>query len=250
MIKRQLTIIEIVNKEKKVEVTKLAELLNVSQVTIRKDLETLESKGLLKRQHGYAVNISSDNLANRLTFNYEQKKKIAQYASSFVEDGETIIIESGSTCALLAKELASSSKRITIITNSLFIANFIKDADNIRIIVLAGEYQKQSEVVIGPMVRESVQKFYVDKLFVGTDGFKENIGFTNGDYYRAEAVRDMSKSAREVIILTTSEKFSTQGLVQELSVEDVSTVITDVNIPSSKKSFLEKFNIKVHTVDS
>lgn len=249
MTKRQLKIIEILNKDKKVEVNTLSDLLKVSQVTIRKDLEVLENTGLLKRQHGFAVSISSDNLSNRLTIHYEQKKKIAEFASEFIDDGETIIIESGSTCALLARELANSGKRITIITNSLFIANFIKDATNIRIIVLAGEYQPQSEVVVGPMIRESIEKFYVNKIFVGTDGFKEEIGFTNGDYYRAEAVKDMSKSAKNVIILTTSDKFYSQGLVSQLSINDVSSVITDSNIPTNIKDFLTNSGINIYTTN-
>lgn len=137
MVDRHTKLLEIVNKNKRIEVSRLSELLNVSQVTIRKDLDILEEKGLLKREHGYAVISSSDDIRSRLAFNYDIKRKIAHLASKLVSDGETVMIESGSSCALLAEELAYNKKDVTIITNSIFIANYIREG-GAKIVLLGG----------------------------------------------------------------------------------------------------------------
>ncbi|MBR1630183.1 MAG: DeoR/GlpR transcriptional regulator, partial [Lachnospiraceae bacterium] len=115
---RQVDILRIVNEKQKVEVTELAEALSVSGVTIRKDLDMMEEKGLLRREHGYACAVSSDDINNRLAYNYEVKARIARAAADIVEDGETVMIESGSSCAMLAEILANERRDVNIITNS------------------------------------------------------------------------------------------------------------------------------------
>lgn len=100
---RQEEILAIVSKKKKIEVNELSELLKVSKVTIRKGLDKLEARGLLHRQHGYALLNIMDDINYRLAQNYDLKRKIALEASKIVNDGEVIMIESGSTCALLAE---------------------------------------------------------------------------------------------------------------------------------------------------
>ena len=104
-MKRLEQIIKLVSEYEKIDVNTLSEKLNVSKVTIRKDLDKLESKGLLHREHGYAVLNSGDDLNVRLSINYEIKRKIVQEAVKLVSDNETIMIESGSTCALLDDEI-------------------------------------------------------------------------------------------------------------------------------------------------
>ena len=121
MKERHLQIINLVNKKEKVSVQELSELLKLSMVTIRKDLEELESQGLLRRQHGYATKASPDAINSRMAFHYSEKKAIAKRAMEIVEPMETIMIESGSTCALFALE-AAIQKDVTIITNSAYIA--------------------------------------------------------------------------------------------------------------------------------
>lgn len=100
MSERHTKILELLTETKKVAVTDLSSLLNVSQVTIRKDLDQLENKGLIVRAHGFATLNSSDDINNRLAFHYDIKQKIAKLASLEVADGETVMIESGSCCAL------------------------------------------------------------------------------------------------------------------------------------------------------
>ena len=152
---RQTQIINIISDRKKITVLELAEMLKVSDVTIRKDLAILEDKGLLKREHGFASLPESDDISTRMIFNYEVKRKIAQKALESIKDGETLMIESGSCCALLAEEIVLNRRGVTIITNSIFIANFLRDKVGARIILLGGEFQPESQVMVGPLIGRS-----------------------------------------------------------------------------------------------
>ena len=248
MTNRYTKLLEIVNKNKRIEVSKLAELLNVSQVTIRKDLGALEEKGLLKREHGYAVITSSDDINSRLAFNYDIKRKIAHLACDLVNDGETVMIESGSSCALLAEELAYNKKDITIITNSTFIAAYIREG-NAKVVLLGGDYQPESQVVVGPLTRKSVKDFFVDKLFIGTDGYNSKIGFTGKNLMRTETVKAMAENANKIIILTESSKFSERGVVSQFTAQEVDYVLTDSKIPKDILDDLKKEKIEVQMVN-
>jgi DeoR/GlpR family transcriptional regulator of sugar metabolism len=165
-----------------------------------------------------------------------------------VRDGETVLIESGSNCALLAEELATNKKDITVITNSAFIANHIRHAQHAKIVFLGGDYQAHSQVTVGSITRKCVEDFFTDKLFIGTDGFTEKYGFTGKDHMRAETVQVMARQARNVIVLTESEKFSHQGVVGVVRSEDVAHVFTDDRLAPEIEDFMIKIQIQVHKV--
>ena len=238
-------ILELLTENQKVDVAKLSEFLNVSQVTVRKDLDELESRGIITRAHGYATLRSTDDMGTRIAYHYDEKKKIAKKASEMVMDGETIMIENGSCCALLADSLTETHKGLTIVTNSAFIASYIRGKANFQIILLGGIFQPDSQVMVGPMVRQAVQNFYVSKFFIGTDGYTEKVGFTNKDQLRAQAVRDMAAQAEEVVVLTESEKFSQRGTVALGLGNSIKTVITDENISEQDRKSLENTGIQV-----
>ena len=223
-------ILELLTKENKMEVSLLAEKLSVSQVTIRKDLDALESRGIIKREHGFALLCSMDDINGRIAYHYEEKRKIAQKASEMVQNGDTIMIESGSCCALLADALANTKKDLTIITNSAFIAGYIRGKANFQIVLLGGIYQQDAQVMVGPMVQQCVENFFVDLFFIGTDGYNSRIGFTNRDQMRAQAVRDMARQADNVIVLTESDKFAKNSIVPLNLKTPIKAVITDANI--------------------
>lgn len=241
-------ILEILAEEPKVEVTELSLKLNVSQVTIRKDLDDLVQRGIIKREHGYAVLRSADDMGTRIAYHYEAKRKIAKKASTLVHDGDTIMIENGSCCALLADTLTESHKNLTIITNSAFIASYIRGKSNFQIILLGGIFQQESQVNVGPMIRQMASNFCVDLFFIGTDGFTVKNGFTNRDQLRAEAVRDMAMQAESVIVLTESEKFKQRGIVPLNLDGHIKTVISDNNIPEEARQALQLRGIDVLTV--
>lgn len=245
---RHTKILELLTEKNKVDVTELSQNLGVSQVTIRKDLDMLEKKGLIVREHGFATLNGQDDMNNRLAYHYDIKQQLAKSACQMIEDGETIMIESGSCCALLAQEIASTKKDVTIITNSSFIADYIRQYSQVKLILLGGEYQKEAQVVVGPMTRRCVEAFFVDKFFIGTDGFSKNTGFTGNDYMRSETVRDMARQAAHVIVLTESSKFQQVGLVNLLPTQDVYCVVTDGMIPQESEEYLQSQNVIVKKV--
>lgn len=242
---RENKILEMLVERERIEVAKLSEELKVSQVTVRKDLDSLERTGIIRREHGFALLSSKNDIIGRLAYHHDIKQGIAETAALLVRDGETVMIESGSCCAILAQTLSSKKKALTIITNSAFIADNIRKFPGHEIILLGGTYQHDSQATVGPMVRVCAANFYVDKLFIGVDGFSEEIGFTNCDRARAQAVRDMAGQARQVIVLTDSEKFNTVGSVP-LNIESkISTVITDNKLSYSTLDCLGRKNINV-----
>ncbi|RHM58937.1 MULTISPECIES: DeoR/GlpR family DNA-binding transcription regulator [Coprobacillaceae] len=248
MNKRHNQILELLTKNKKIEVTTLSEMLKVSQVTIRKDLAYLEECGLLIREHGYARLNNSDDMNIRLAYHYKQKLEVAKKAAELIHDGETLMIESGSCCALLALEIAKTKKDVTLITNSAFIADYVRKYFQIKIILLGGEYQHESQVMVGPMMSKCAATFFVDKLFIGTDGFSITTGFTGNDYMRCEAVKDMAKQANQVIIVTESDKFHQTGMANLISLDQVSSVYTDSGIPQEIEEYFNEKKIKIEKV--
>lgn len=244
---RHTKLLNIVNEKKRVAVTELSSLLDVSEVTIRKDLSMLAQMGLLRREHGFASMSESDDIGIHLSFNYETKHRIALRAAETVHSGETIMIESGSCCTLLAKELARNRSSITIITNSAFIASFIRSSSSVHIILLGGDYQNESEVVVGPMVKKCLSDFSVNKLFVGIDGFDEG-EFMSNNLMRAETIRAMAKHAKSVIVLTESVKFKKSGVAPLLPLNAIDAVYTDDGITYEAAQTLNAGNTHVYTV--
>jgi DeoR/GlpR family transcriptional regulator of sugar metabolism len=247
MTERHNRILELLAKNRRLEVSALADVLEVSQVTVRKDLDYLEERELIRREHGYALFGSLDDVGSRMAFHYDVKRRIAKAAAALVEEGETIMIESGSCCALLAEELANT-KPVTIVTNSAFIANHIRHAPYARVILLGGEYQNGAQVLVGSMTRRCAEIFLSDKFFMGADGFSERYGFTGKDHLRAQTVREMAEHAEKIIVLTESEKFLHQGSEGVVRTQDVSRVYTDEGIPKDKETFLFEHSVAVFKV--
>ena len=200
MGKRDARILELLTEHERLEVAQLARELGVSSVTMRKDLDDLESRDVIRREHGYA---------------------------GLVASGETVMVESGSCCALLAQELASASMGVTMVTNSAFIAGYVRREPGAKTILLGGTYQNDAQVNVGPMVAQSAKNFCVDRLFIGVDGYMPNQGFTNSDQMRAQAVLDMAAQAQQVIVLTESDKFSRHGVVPMRLSGKIACVVTD-----------------------
>jgi DeoR/GlpR family transcriptional regulator of sugar metabolism len=247
VIERHKRILEALAECGRTQVSALAENLSVSQVTMRKDLIALEELGLVRRAHGFASIGSIDDVSARLAYHYDVKKRIAQAAAEWVVPGETVMIESGSCCALLAEILAGDKRDVTIVTNSAFIAGYVRGAPRPRVVLLGGDYQPKSQVMVGPLARQCAQSFFVDKLFLGTDGFAPEYGFMGGDLMRTETVRAMRTQARRAIILTDSSKFSRQGVVAQMAFSEVSAVFTDGGIPEDARSNLVSLGVDVIT---
>lgn len=205
MNSRQQHILQVVIDKGRTSVGDLARMTGVSEVTIRQDLNLLEKQSYLRRAHGFAVPLDSDNVETRMLNNYPLKRELAQFAASLVQSGETVFIENGSSNALLARTLAEQ-KDVTIITVSSYIAHLLKET-HCEVILLGGIYQKKSESMVGPLTRQFIEQVHFSKAFIGIDGWQPETGFTGRDMMRADVVNAVLAKNSEAIVLTDSSKF-------------------------------------------
>ncbi|AKL12183.1 TPA: DeoR/GlpR transcriptional regulator [Kluyvera intermedia] len=248
MNSRQQLILQTVIDKGRMSVSDLSKMTGVSEVTIRQDLNTLEKQSYLRRTHGFAVPLDSDDVETRMMNNYTVKRELADYAASLVSDGETVFIENGSCNALLARRLGEQSG-ITIITVSSYIAHLLKDA-LCDVILLGGIYQKKSESVVGPLTRQYVQQVHFSKAFIGIDGWLPDTGFTGRDMMRSDVVNAVLEKGSEAIVLTDSSKF---GAVHPYTLgvgSRFNRVITDASIPADAQRQLQESGLIVDIVNA
>lgn len=249
MNKRDNAILELLSAHGRLEVATLAQRLEVSPVTMRKDLDDLERRGVIRREHGWAIFGGGDDINNRLAYHYEEKQKIAREAARLVAPGETVMIESGSSCALLAEEVARTRPGAIIITNSAFIASYIRKYESAHVVLLGGDFQNDAQVMVGPVLRVCAQQFFVDKLFIGVDGYSERMGFMSNNHLRAQAVRDMAEQAERVIVVTESNKFERVSTVPLALERGVWGVVTDASLKAEAEALLRGARIEVYRAE-
>ncbi|MCL1955334.1 MAG: DeoR/GlpR family DNA-binding transcription regulator [Spirochaetes bacterium] len=247
---RCVKILDILASNRKIKVKLLAEMLDISFVTLRKDLDSLEKRGIIIRTHGYAGLNDSNYTGRRMAISHSIKKRIAKAAAQIVEEGETVMLESGSCCALLAEELALAKKNVTIITNSVFIANYIYKLQDIKLILLGGYFQPESQVLVGPVTIQCGQAFFFEKFFMGANGFISGYGFTGRDHLRVETAAELAKRARKNYILTEAAKFYHHGAYSLIQLDKIAGVYTDDTIPKDAETTLIKNNVMLHKVPS
>ena len=131
----------------------------------------------------------------------------------------------------------------------MYIADHAAKLGNNKIILLGGEYQKEAEVMVGPLVRLTAKQYFVDKIFLGTDGFVKNIGFMGSDSLRTEAIKNMIDSARNIIVLTDSTKFNKMGVIIQFGLAKVVKIITDKNISKEYYDYFKDNRISVEIVN-
>ncbi|MDR1838740.1 MAG: DeoR/GlpR family DNA-binding transcription regulator [Treponema sp.] len=247
---RIVKIFDILASNNTIKTSLLAELLDVSQATLRKDLDILEKRRIICCTHGFVSLDGADDVCRRIAFSYSIKRRIAIAAAQIVEEGETVMIESGSCCALFAEELALAKKNVTIITNSAFIVNYVCRIPYIKIILLGGYLQPESQVLVGPITQKCADFFYSGKFFLGTDGFIPDYGFTGRDHLRVETSLGLIKRAKKVFILTEAAKFHCRGVYDMIGFDKLTGVFTDDSIPKDAEDTLKKNNIILHKVPS
>ncbi|MDL4915990.1 MAG: DNA-binding transcriptional regulator YciT [Enterobacterales bacterium endosymbiont of Blomia tropicalis] len=198
-------IIQLVNARGSIAVSELAQLTGVSEVTIRQDLNLLERDQFLRRIHGSALALDSDDVGTRMHTRYSIKQAIARHAAQLINKDESVFIEGGSTNALLARAL-SERHDVTVITVSHYIAHLLKDAA-CEVIVLGGMLQKSSESMIGPLTRYCIHQVHFHKAFVGIDGWHRETGFTGRNMLRCDVVDAVLAKGVDTFVLTDSSKF-------------------------------------------
>ncbi|MDA8425779.1 MAG: DeoR/GlpR family DNA-binding transcription regulator [Treponema sp.] len=229
-------------------VADLAAELKVSEVTIRKSLDELERQGIVRRFHGEARIYDGDDIPFRMHVHYTEKQAIADKAASLVEMGDTVILEAGSAIAMFAQRI-KNVPGLTVITSNLFIARSFRGS-KVRVIVLGGLYQEESESLVGPAVCEAIRSVGFSKSFFGVSGFTISDGFMLNDIARAEVTRAVlergSECGAKAWILTDSSKFGVShaaNICSDLSL--VAGVVTDAGIPDEYRRHLEASGVKV-----
>jgi DeoR family fructose operon transcriptional repressor len=226
----------------------LAEMLSVSEATVRRDLEAMQAQGLLQRTHGGAVlprptafEVSFDESQSQALL---EKQAIGRCAAALVHEGDTIILESGSTTLELARALVELP-RLTVLTNSLAIARELAPNEGIEILVLGGSLRRQSASLVGPWVSQILQSVRVDKAFVGVNGLSAHFGLSAPNPFTAESRRAMLAAARASIALADHSKLGEETLYQVAPLTALDTLITDAGAPADTLAPLREAGLEV-----
>lgn len=228
-------ILEELNKKGIVRVDNLSSLLNTSDVTIRRDLKQLEDEGLLKRIYGGAVKKSNTvfepQVSKLLTENIDQKKQIAKYAYSLLEDSDAISIDGSTTGYYLAKQIRKDGgKKLTVVTNSILISYELMGLTYIDLYTVGGQVPANSWAARSERAEKDFKAFCVDKAFIGVNGIDFNIGITTPDIYETQIKRAMMSVSKQTYILADSTKFSHTYFSYICSPAEANAIITDSQV--------------------
>lgn len=241
-------IIDMVNEEEYVSVNRLGEALNVSLVTIRKDLNILEKEGFLFRTHGGAS--KNERFAFEKTVSEKElirtvsKKIIAKTAKSLIKNNDFITIASGTTVLFLAR-LITDDQKLTVLTSSLDVSKTLAGLSTVSVIQLGGVLRKSSVSVVGTLAEKAVQKFSSNILFLGVDGVDINFGISTSNMEEAELNRLMIQQADCVVVLADSSKMEKKGFGKIAEIDEVDVIITDSEISESFKKKLQDRGLEV-----
>lgn len=235
---REQYILDLLAKDGTLSVTALSRDLGVSEVTIRANLKTLEQQGLLSRTWGGAKPTSMLNVIDRVKVNEQEKERIAQAAAALVRDDDRIMIEAGTTTALIAKYL-TGRRGVQIVTNSLLLLTYARANRELDVLLTGGEFLRDTESMVGPTALDMVHKFNARIAFVGTDGFTADRGITTR-YAQGGAVSTaMSRQAEETWLVADSSKYGRAGFVNVLEMSALTGIITDKGLSPESKEVLE-----------
>lgn len=245
---RRLRILEFLKEEGYARVTKLSRMFEVTEPTIRQDLDKLEQDGFILREHGGAVlrSVSQQvrSLSLQHTENMDKKIIIAKKAAEFVENGNSIILDSGSTTTELAKQL-HGKRDIKVITNALNIALIIGAEQAQDILVTGGEFKPPTLSLTGEKAATFFKGVFVDKLFLATGGISPSYELTYPGFADIPVKESMINAAAEVFLLADSSKMAKQAFASLNALDKVHYLITDSRADRSFLSAIEARGIKV-----
>lgn len=248
LIPRHDEILKELDEKGNVLVQDLCEKLNVSSVTIRKDLNFLESIGLLFRNHGGASKqiryAYEKNVVEKESINVEAKQAIAKAALSLIQENDCIILASGTTMHYLARMLVNFGP-LTVLTSSLRVAIELCNNPNINIIQLGGEVRKSSTSIVGSISEGILRQFSCNKLFLGVDGIDVEFGISTSNAAEAHLNQVMMECADQTIILADSSKLNKKGFGKISLLDQVDYLITDEGISTEEHTKLEEVGVNV-----
>lgn len=249
---RQQDIFDLVQSQDFVSVKELGEKLNVSLVTIRKDLTLMENMKLLYRTHGGASKreryVFEKPVMEKTKIRVEAKTKIAQAAATLVKEDDFLVLASGTSIHYLATELKKFN-HLTVATPSLYVSHELAFNPLIDIIQIGGELRKSSRSVIGSMAEKSVEQFSSHLLFLGVDGIDLDFGISTSNSAEAQLNRVMIQQSNKVVVLADASKINKKGFGKITDISDIDILITDQEIEEKFRKGLEEHGIEVMIVN-
>ena len=249
-VSRRAKILEELENKGQVTVSDLSHLFKISEVTIRNDLSHLEKQNMLIRARGGAIKIKyyrmglDPSISDKQKEYLKEKQRIAKAAIKYIEEGDTIILDSGTTTTEIAKNL-EQFKNLTIITNALNIAIILSEYEGFNVYMPGGILRKKSLSLVGVLADENFGKFYCDKLFLGVDGFDTTHGLSTPNSEEAHLNQIMINMAKKVIVVADSRKFLRRRFAFIKPTSSVHVVITDSGIREEDLSNLQKEGVDV-----
>lgn len=238
-------------KQGSILVTELANIMQVSSVTIRKDLTNLEKEGKLYRSHGRAILINpftnNRTVTEKEKLNMDEKQLIGIEAAKLITPNDSIVLASGTTIHALARNITPES-RLTVVTASLQVAEVLAPLDNVELIQLGGIVRHTSLSVVGKYAEMILSGFSFSKLYLGVDGIDLEFGISTTDMREAEINRTMIQTAQKTIVLADSTKFGRRGFAKISNIEDVDMIITDNRLPMATRQQVEAMGIDLMIV--
>ncbi|MEN8907821.1 MAG: DeoR/GlpR family DNA-binding transcription regulator [Clostridiales bacterium] len=242
-------IMEILKDKNHINVSDLSTMLNVSEVTIRRDLEKLEGKNFLTRTHGGAIINESVPIDDDYTIEdpyHEDRVEISSIASHMIEENDVIILSPGLTNLCIAKKILTK-KKITVLTNDLNIASELSSNSNIKIILPGGDLDSSFMTLSGRLTEENIRNFYVSKAFIEVDGITTQRGYTVQSIERASTLQEMLKITKETIIVSHYKCFDKIAFSQVADIKSAHKIITNPSIPDKYKNYFFENEIQLFT---
>lgn len=249
---RRAQILRKLDETPNISVIQLSNEFGVSEVTIRKDLNTLKKRNLLTRVRGGAIKhpetepYQDMGVDRKSLFHFKEKKSIGRMAASLINENETILIDSGSTTMEVAKNL-DSFQNLTIITNALNIAIELSKYKRFNVIMLGGFLRDSSLSTLGSIAESILQKFYCDKLFLGVDSISIDKGLSTTNIEEANINQTMMSISKQTIAVFDSSKFNKRNFAFIAPIEKIDIIVTDENISREQKKQIKAMNIQLHT---
>ena len=245
---RQQHILDRARAAGRVEVNALAETLDVTPETVRRDLTILERRGVLRRVHGGAIPVErlgfEPGVETRSERFVDEKERIAMAALGHLPDEGTVLLDAGTTTLRLAEQLPRD-RQLTIVTNSLGIATLVAQQPNNSLYLLGGRVRGRTLAAVGSWVTNALQDVFVDVAFLGTNGLSVERGLTTPDQSEAEAKRAMVHAARRSVVLTDHTKIGVDHFSRFADLSDIAAVITDTGLDPETAAEIEALGPEV-----
>ena len=244
-------IVQLVNERGSIRVTELSELCDVTEETIRRDLDRLEQAGRLRRSHGGAVSVKEQQQSEipyfeREVVSAEEKKRIAAEAIKLIAPKDRIILDASTTAWYMAASMPDIP--MTVLTNSIKVAIELSNKEKIEVISTGGILAPKSLSYVGPLAERSLDAYHVDKAFISCKGVHMEKGMSESNELQARIKQKIVGMADQVILLADSSKFGVQAFTSFAELADVTDVVTDTAIAEEFVYVLRQMQISVYTV--